>query len=138
MLRLPVAVLTMVLLCVSAKPSAAADPPVDCKNPRSTPEFNMCAEGVFQKADDKLNAAFQKAVAFIKTVDSAKPYDAASWEQALRSSQRAWVAFRDADCKGLTPMSLSGGTGTTVAVLDCMTTKTNFRTKELVAIYKGE
>ena len=35
-------------------------------------------------------------------------------------------------------MSWSGGTGTTVAVLECMTTKTNDRTKQLVAIYKGE
>jgi uncharacterized protein YecT (DUF1311 family) len=138
MLRLPLAALMTVSLGVPAKQSLAADPPVNCASPHSTPEFNLCAEGTFQRADDKLNAAFAKAIAFIKTVDSEKPYDAASWEQALRASQRAWVAFRDADCKGLTPMSWTGGTGTMVAVLECMTAKTNIRTKELVTIYKGE
>ena len=138
MLRLPLLVVTTWLLCIAANPSLAADPPVNCASPRSTPEFNLCADGALQKADDKLNAAFAKALAFIKTVDSEKPYDAASWEQALRTSQRAWVAFRDADCKGVTPMSWTGGTGTTVAVLDCMTTKTNIRLKELIAIYKPE
>ena len=35
-------------------------------------------------------------------------------------------------------MSWTGGTGTTVAVLECMTSKTNTRFRELVAIYKGE
>jgi uncharacterized protein YecT (DUF1311 family) len=138
MRRLPLALATVALLCVATGPSAAADAPVDCASPRSTPEFNLCAEGDFQKADGKLNAAFKKALDFIKTVDSEKPYDAASWEKALRASQNAWLAFRDADCKGLVPMSWSGGSGTTVGVLQCMTAKTNDRTKELITIYKGE
>jgi uncharacterized protein YecT (DUF1311 family) len=137
MRRLPIAIATIALFCAATDPLAAADPPLNCASPRSTPEFNLCPEGVFQKADDKLNAAFTKALDFIRTVDSEKPYDAASWEQALRASQRAWLAFRDTDCKGLTPMSWTGGTGTTVAVLECMTTKTSIRTKELVTIYKG-
>jgi uncharacterized protein YecT (DUF1311 family) len=49
----------------------------------------------------------------------------------LRASQRAWIAFRDADCKGLEPMQWSGGTGATGGVLECMTQLTQERIRVL-------
>ena len=113
---------------------AAADRLVNCDKAVSTPEYNLCSERAWQAADSKLNAGFAGAIDFIKTRDQPKPFDKVSWEKALRASQRAWVAFREADCKGLVPMSWTGGTGTTSAVLDCMTTKTKIRTEELLAI----
>ena len=113
---------------------ATADPLALCDKAVSTPEFNLCSERAWQAADARLNAVFAKAIDAVKSSDQAKPYDPASWEKALRASQRAWVAFRDADCKGFVPMSWTGGTGTTSAVLDCMTTKTKIRTEELLAI----
>ena len=113
---------------------ATADPLAICDKAVSTPELNLCSERAWQVTDDRLNVSFAKAIDAIKTSDQAKPYDPGSWEKALRASQRAWVSFRDADCKGLVPMSWTGGTGTTSAVLDCMTTKTKIRTEELLAI----
>jgi uncharacterized protein YecT (DUF1311 family) len=117
-----------------ASPALAADPKVTCAKAITTPELNLCAERTLQAADAKLNAAYKKALAEIRKSESAKPYDRASWEKALRASQTAWIAFRDADCSGLVPMSWTGGTGTTAAVLGCKTDKTEARTKELVAI----
>jgi uncharacterized protein YecT (DUF1311 family) len=118
-------------------PAFAADPKVACARAVVTPELNLCAERTLQAADAKLNAAYQQALAEIRKIEAAKPYDPTSWEKALRASQNAWIAFRDADCSGLLPMSWTGGTGTTAAVLGCKAEKTEVRTKELRAIVNG-
>jgi uncharacterized protein YecT (DUF1311 family) len=129
-----IAFLLPALLLCAASP-ALADPPIDCADPRTTVETNFCAEKAFKAADDALNAVYQKVLAWIAESDLETPYDPASWEAALRASQRAWVAFRDADCNDLMPMEWSGGTGTTSAVLGCMIEKTKARSKELSERY---
>ena len=134
-LRLTMTLIAGVIVCGSEQ-AAAAEPPQICDKAVSTPEINLCSERAWQAADAKLNAAFAKTIGAIRKSDQAKPYDPKRWEQALRASQRAWVAFRDADCKELVPMSWTGGTGTTVAVLDCMIDLTRVRTKTLMEIYK--
>jgi uncharacterized protein YecT (DUF1311 family) len=124
-----------IMAIVLMPPSLAVAETVSCDKAVSTVELNQCTDLMFRAADDKLNAAFKKTLAFVAASQAPKPYDRASWEKALRESQRAWLSFRDADCKGLIPMSWSGGTGTTAAVLECMIAKTDARTKELIAIY---
>lgn len=108
---------------------------IDCANATSTVEMNFCAEKDFNAADKTLNAAYEAALASIKGRDLEKPYDAKSFEAALRASQRAWLAYRDAYCKDLIAQEWSGGSGTTSASLGCMTEKTMRRTKELKERY---
>jgi uncharacterized protein YecT (DUF1311 family) len=119
-------------------PTLAATLKVDCAKAVTTPELNLCADRTLQAADTKLNSAYKKVLAEIRKSDNAKPYDPVSWEKALRASQKAWIAYRDADCAGLLPMSWTGGTGTTSAVLGCKAEKTELRTKELLAILDGK
>lgn len=120
------------LLAALLPAAAAAQPnPIDCANATSTVEMNYCAEQEFDKADQALNTAYQRVIAAIAKSESDAPYDPKSWEAALRQSQRAWVAFREAECKGLVPMEWGGGTGTTQAVLICMTRLTKARTEDL-------
>lgn len=113
----------------------AAGPTLDCANAMSTYEMNTCADRDFAAADAKLNGTYKLALQHIAANGGEKPYDSKNWEAAMRASQRAWVAFRDADCKDLEPMAWDGGTGTTVAVLGCMTQMTRTRTKELQERY---
>ena len=127
-----------VFLCaVSLSQAARAEDPepaIDCTNASATFELNFCADKELAAADAQLNDAFKKALVFIAKSGAERPYDSKSWEDALRASQRAWIAYRDADCKGLAPMSWTGGTGTTGAVLGCMSAKTKARTKELLEV----
>jgi len=120
-------------LALSAVPAAAEDdpPPVNCNDIKSTYDGNICAERDFAKADAKLNDVYKKVLEHVTSSGNEKPFDPKSWETAMRASQRAWIAFRDADCKDAVPMEWSGGTGTTVAVLGCMTTMTEQRIKDL-------
>ncbi len=137
---LTVCVCLGVLFAVPA-PSRAedkgADPKVDCENAMSTVEMNFCGEKELEKADAALNAAYKKALASIPELAGEKPYDAKSWEEALRASQRAWVAFRDAECKDHVPMFWTGGTATTGEVLGCMTEMTKNRTDQIRKLYES-
>ncbi|MEQ1652787.1 MAG: lysozyme inhibitor LprI family protein [Hyphomicrobium sp.] len=131
--------LAVLVACASPLAAGESKPEkLDCSNAISTVEMNACGEQSFEKADAALNAIYKKALAAIPEMATEAPYDAKSWEKALRESQRAWVAFRDAECNGHVPMPWTGGTGATSEVYGCMTDKTEARTKELKAIYEPE
>lgn len=104
---------------------------IDCGNAVTTYEMNACADRAFTAADADLNAVYQRALKAVPEMASDKPYDAKSWEAALRASQRAWVAFRDAECRDHVAMFWTGGTGATVDIVSCMSEKTKARSKEL-------
>ncbi len=133
--RCPLLAASFAALC--ALPAHAGDK-VDCENATSTYEMNICAERDLEKADAALNATYAKVLAKIAASNQEKPYDAKSWEEALRKSQRAWIAFRDADCKDLVPMAWTGGSGTTADVLGCLIEKTEARTQELEQRFRAD
>ncbi len=91
--------LLLPLVVFGSRPAAAQT--IDCKNASSTVEMNFCADKDYQAADKALNAAYDTAMGYIRTRDMEKPYDAKSFAEALRNAQRAWVVYRDADCKDL-------------------------------------
>jgi uncharacterized protein YecT (DUF1311 family) len=122
------AAFSVMTLCA---PIRAAEPAIDCNTATSTPEMNACAEKQYNAADAKLNAAYKALMGRVHKTTNAKPYDAKSAEEALQASQRSWIAFRDAECKGFEPMAWGGGTITTLQVLGCMTSLTEARVKML-------
>jgi len=63
--------------------------PIDCKNPKYTPEFNYCAEVAYKEADKKLNTTYRKVLSELNDED----------KQALVTIQRDWLKFRDAQCE---------------------------------------
>ena len=130
------ALLVAALSLTAGSAQAGDDPKVDCANAMSTVEMNFCGEKELDVADAAMNEIYKKAIAAIPGLASDKPYDAKSWEEALRGSQRSWVAFRDAECKTHLPMFWSGGTGTTAEVLGCMTELTKNRTEQLKNRYE--
>jgi uncharacterized protein YecT (DUF1311 family) len=129
LMRLAIAIGASALSAYAAQ--AQVPNPIDCNTASTTVELNYCTERTYQKADEKLNEAYQAVLKQIRASGGEAPYDAKSWEEALRVSQRAWIVYRDAECKGLVPMEWSGGTGTAAAVNGCMTELTEARTKVL-------
>jgi uncharacterized protein YecT (DUF1311 family) len=114
------------ILAVALASPVMADQEIDCSNANGWYERFFCADKEFTAADAELNAIYKALLAQVAKGDDDR-YDAKTWEAALRTSQRAWVAFRDAECNGLVMMEFSGGTDQQAAAVICMTDLTKAR-----------
>ena len=106
-------------------------PRIECAEATATPELNHCAEIRLKKANSDLAAALEKVRVQLAKRAGAAPLDKASWTAGLDAAHTAWTAYREADCKGLVPYEWQGGTGTTLAVLECMAQMTEQRAFDL-------
>ncbi|TPJ28847.1 lysozyme inhibitor LprI family protein [Mesorhizobium sp. B2-7-2] len=108
------------LALLATAPAAFAE---DCdRNDDSQSMLNICADADYQAADAKLNAAYKNIVG---------SNDQAS-NKLLQTAQRAWIAFRDAECSYSTADS-EGGSIHPMEVSQCLTTLTNERIKQLTS-----
>ena len=91
-----------------------------------------------QTADAQLNAAYRTAMARAKQLDGGtKPADlppaeraGPSYSQALLTSQRAWIAYRDANCRVFS-YEYRGGSAQGLSNRVCLIRVTRARTAEL-------
>jgi uncharacterized protein YecT (DUF1311 family) len=101
--------------------AAQADDKIDCKSQNlNQMQLDQCAGMDFQKSDAKLNALYKSMMS---------KYDAANGA-LLKSSERAWIAYRDAECSYETNLTV-GGTINPMMDTMCRTKKTDDRIKEL-------
>ena len=84
--------------------------------------MNICADADYQAADAKLNAAYKDLVG--RNDDNTN--------KLLQTAQRAWIAFRDAECTYSTADS-EGGSIHPMEVSQCLTELTEARTKQLTS-----
>lgn len=140
-MRLPVVTFAaLLLLCMPAALAQEAHkgkavPKIDCANASATPELNHCAEIRLKKADSDLAAALEKARAQVGKRAGSDAGQRGKWTAGLDDAQKAWAAYREADCKGVVPYEWQGGTGATLAVLECMAQMTEARAYELTERY---
>jgi uncharacterized protein YecT (DUF1311 family) len=74
---------------------------LSCADPKGQSEQNRCAFEDYQQADLTLNAQWKRTIAYQRTLDAANDTDKdgmPTWVDALTRSQRAWIAFRNAQC----------------------------------------
>jgi uncharacterized protein YecT (DUF1311 family) len=84
--------------------------------------MNICAGKDYAAADAKLNKAYQDLIGS----------DDANAKTLLQHAQKAWIAFRDAECASTTSDS-EGGSIHPMAVSQCLMRLTNDRVKQLSA-----
>lgn len=77
----------------------AAAPDCDGDKALTQSELNDCALAVFNQADARLNAQWKRT---FQAFQRRSPEDA----DRLRAAQRAWIAFRDAECDAEYPWDL--------------------------------
>lgn len=109
--------LPLVLLAPLAVPAQAQD----CSNPTQM-GLDECVSAAYDKTDKKLNAVYGKIVTRIGK-DAETKAD-------LVKAQKAWIAFRDAECD-FRASSVQGGTIYPTAVLVCLDTVTKARVADL-------
>jgi uncharacterized protein YecT (DUF1311 family) len=112
----------MVAALLFAVPAWAQDEEkIDCKNAVVQYEMNVCSYRDYQAADGKLNRIYKKVLA-------ASENEAAAAN--LKAAQRAWIAFRDAECI-FEANPEEGGTIRPLLENMCLTKLTNARTEQL-------
>ena len=126
---------TVLALAIAAQPglalaapgkAAASDPYtagyqrcLDAPQGQTTVGMMDCADAELKIQDARLNAAYRKAISGLNPRQKAK----------LVAAQRAWVAFRDADCTSLEDEDWGSLSRINAAV--CVLTRTVDRTNDL-------
>jgi len=116
----PVAALFLCALLLVPPNGARA---LDCESPATTVDMIKCADLDYQHADKQLNEVYTEMHAAMD--ETAR--------KLLRDSQRAWIAFRDAECKRARDVA-RGGTMAPILQLTCLADLTEQRIGDL----KGE
>ena len=80
-------VLLLSLLSLLAATAVQAD---DCANASNQSTLNECAARQYKQADARLNTLYQQINGHLK--------DNPQGKKSLLTAQRAWLAFRDAEC----------------------------------------
>ncbi len=110
-----------VLVVLAAAPRMATAQ--DCNPAGETqPEMNACAHQDYEKADKALNEAYAAVVAIHKNDNEAIGL--------LKSAQRSWIKFRDAECEFET-IDSKGGSIRPLLRSQCLTGLTEARTRQL-------
>ncbi|NNB43772.1 lysozyme inhibitor LprI family protein [Pseudomonas chlororaphis] len=107
--------LLLALLPLLLTPLAQA---ADCANTTTQTAMNQCAAQQHQAADKELNTLYQRITQRLKD----NPDD----KKLLVSAQRAWVAFRDAEC-GFAASGVAGGSVYPLIYSNCTTDLTKAR-----------
>ena len=108
--------------------SAAIATPENCATTAVQSDLNDCALIEYERADRALNAQWKATI---------KVYEELSQEDArrLRTAQRAWLAFRDAECWARHPFTL-GVSLDKMLHINCRTNLTIERTRTLSDLAK--
>jgi uncharacterized protein YecT (DUF1311 family) len=126
----------VILLLVLA---AAADAVPDCRDPRTQFEMNVCAAEDYKKADAELNRQWAATVARMRAQDKAGSVHRdgrPGYHAALLEAQRAWIKFRDLECR-VEGYAMRGGSAEPMIVSGCLAEATRARTKQLRTMAEG-
>jgi uncharacterized protein YecT (DUF1311 family) len=127
-----------------APPQAAKTPakPEPCPDAKSQPDLNECYGKLYQSADTQLNATYNNIVGFMKKNllvaqhDNNAPlatHNEASLSKLL-AAQRAWLAYRDANCDSV-KFQYDGGSIQPMIWSQCMADTTQQRITTLSNAY---
>ena len=120
--------LLLVLACLLPLTGfAKAEDP--CVTQRNTIEINACGQKQFEQGDRSLNQVYQRLLKKFSDKDTPDSRNSVI-KQYLINAQRAWVTFRENDCKAIYTYN-EGGTIRIIAYLNCMTQHAAQRTKDL-------
>lgn len=111
----------LALMLLAAGPVLAQGDP--CDDAETQVDLNDCTYVAWEQADEALNKAWAEAMALAEERGT---------QDTLRTAQRAWIAFRDADCAAHAAL-WEGGSAQPMIFNGCMETLTLQRTDALWA-----
>ncbi len=109
--------------------TAASASANDCENAMDQMTMNECADLAFKKTDSQLNAVYQTIERRLKS--GAQP------QKLLIAAERAWIAFRDAECT-FTASAVAGGSMQPMVYSGCLDQMTKKRIDDLKGFLQCE
>ena len=101
-----------------------------CERARNNAEHTQCADREMRAYDAEMNRVYRLVLA--QADSTPEPGYGAPPAEALKQSQRAWIAFRDANCHWRAT-DFYGGTEQAVIHASCIALTTRDRLEELKA-----
>ena len=101
-----------------------------CVSQKNTFEIDQCATNTLKVKDKELNLAYQRLVKSLVADPKDNSTDYTEVKKRLVEAQRAWISYRDNDCKAKLKLA-ENGTMRGAIYLGCLTERTEQRTKEL-------
>jgi uncharacterized protein YecT (DUF1311 family) len=116
---------TVLVLCLTmiGLPVSAWSQECD-RSDESQTGMNICAAADYKAADAKLNKAYGEMMKRLS--------DDAEGRKLLQAAQRAWIAFRDAQC-AFSAKDSKGGSIYPMLISECLAELTTARTEQLKA-----
>ena len=106
----------------------------NCTDPQTQTDMNQCAARDANEADADLNLIYKTVVSHYEQAD--RSAETTEGVKRLRAAQRAWVAFRDAQC-AVAGYEAMGGSMESLLVSGCVADLTKRRATELRIMLSG-
>ena len=123
----------LTLLALAGAARAENDRVKACLDLVSTLEQRECAHDLFRSASAELDEVYRRAIdqaaSIEQTVPSRSEPVTLSRPEAIMASEKAWEAYRDAECWGV--VGRPGGSGRLVWAYGCLAEKTLERIEEI-------
>lgn len=126
------------ILCASFSGVAFAqsEPQTNCAEPTTQADMNICASRDYEAADKALNAQYQSIRKILTERDSTASNMDKGAVEALVAAQRAWIAYRDANCDAV-GFQARGGSMEPMLVSSCLAEMSRNRAEELKTLSEG-
>jgi len=99
--------------------------------------MTKCIWEHFESADIELNAVWKQVLTTIAPSEVMPTEKADEWKAKLLNAQRAWVTFKEDDCRGAVAYEWFGGSGASAAIGACLYAHTSARADDLRGRYLG-
>lgn len=116
----------------SAQTAAKAS---ECSGLVTTYEINQCLVKEIKKANIELSYAYERAFDAIDANNALQLEVRTRWKASLVRAERAWIVYRDAECRGNIAYQWWGGSGSGTAVGSCELAMIRGRARELQKVY---
>lgn len=107
---------------------------VSCNDIKVSDQVFLCSKQSLAQSDESLNDTYKKLLSKINTEYSSHEQLKTEYINKIKSSQRAWINFRDKNCETLSFQIEPGTQAYDTSINDCKNKMTQERIQDLVSI----
>lgn len=107
---------------------------VECTNIESSDQIYLCSAHSLKDSDDKLNKEYKTLLSGVTSTYASHKELRGEYINKIKSSQRAWLDFRDKNCEVLSYQIESGSQAYETSMNLCKDKITKERTQEIISI----